>query len=480
MLDLKSELTSKQFLLALSIMALFFTMPIILSGNYYVDDIIRSNTGMLGWWGLGRPASDFIISLVSFNFNGSSDVYPVTILLACSANIFTSYTLCKIFSLKYSLSSAIICSLPTVSPLYIQNMMYRYDCLPMSLAIMLAVYAHYVIFNKNYSFILISSMMLIFSFMLYQPATPTFVVLSIFTYINSKQLEKDSSLITKSALSFAISIASYSLYTKLAVNTTRSKLVFERKDWFEFMGSNAIKLFDIYERAYSAFGIVVISLLCIYCVMKYTHAIFTNSAVKSVHRFLRLVMLPFPVYALIASSILIAIIAEWPAGPRVAIPFTFFLFGIILTTYRYTKFKAVFIVLPAAFVAHAIVTSAAVSNAYNSQIKMDYNTALLLANDLDKKDISRGKLFISGRTKPTDLSLNNEKAFPIIKDINFPANHWVMSLILREYGLKNVVIDGSVQLKEHLAQSACAKNTMLERSRYNICYLNDNTYVLLK
>ncbi|EKJ3309569.1 hypothetical protein PHM89_003973, partial [Escherichia coli] len=62
MIDLKKDLTLKQFLLTLSLMAFLFAMPIILSGSYYVDDIIRANTGMLGWWSLGRPISDVAVS----------------------------------------------------------------------------------------------------------------------------------------------------------------------------------------------------------------------------------------------------------------------------------------------------------------------------------------------------------------------------------------------------------------------------------
>ncbi|EPA0138104.1 glucosyltransferase domain-containing protein [Enterobacter hormaechei] len=480
MIDLKKDLTLKQFLLTLSLMAFLFAMPIILSGSYYVDDIIRANTGMLGWWSLGRPISDVAVSLVSFSINTSSDVYPVTILLACLTNILTSYILCKIFKLKYNLSSALICSLPVINPLYIQNMMYRYDCLPMSLAIMLSVYSYYINTNKNITSSITSIIMLIVSFMLYQPATPAFVVLAIFSYAYREQSKENNNIIAKSALHFATAIILYSLYTRFSVTTSRSKLVFERKDWFDFMIGNSMKLFDIYVKAYTTVFILVISALCIYCVAKYTFAIFKNKHINAPHKWIGMIMAPYPAYALIAASILIIIIAEWPAGPRVAIPFGFFVFGVVLLTYKYTTYKSMLIIIPAYLIFYSIVSSSAVSNAYSSQIKMDYNTALMLANDLENSNSNTGKIFVSGRTKSTDLAINNERSFPIIKSINFPANHWIMSLILKEYGFRNVEINGKIKEKESMAQSACAKNILVNKYRYEICRANGNTYIILK
>lgn len=83
-------------------------------------------------------------------------------------------------------------------------------------------------------------------------------------------------------------------------------------------------------------------------------------------------------------------------------------------------------------------------------------------------------------TKPTDLAINNERSFPIIKSINFPANHWIMSLILKEYGFRNVEINGKLKEKERMAQSACAKNILVNKYRYEICRANGNTYIILK
>ena len=477
MIKLNEELTSKQYIAVISSLAILFLLPMIISGSYYVDDVIRSNTGMLGWWDLGRPASDLVVSAISFNFIRSADVYPVTILLSCLANILTSCYLGKIFSIRHTITSALVCSLPTINSLYIQNMMYRYDCLPMSLSVLLAVYAQFVILNKRSYFLLFSPMALIASFMLYQPAAPSFVVLTIFLYAYNFENKLSYSTLIKSISSFAVSISSYTIYTKLAITTARSKLVFERPDWIDFMLGNASKLLDLYVRAYSYIGLSIILLLCIFCFVVYIKFIFISNPNRHKYRLLSLIMIPFPLYAFIASMILITVIAEWPAGPRVAIPFGFFCFGAMILFFKHIRFNGCFFVIPLFFVFSSIVTSAAASNAYGSQVRIDTSTALRITH---QERFKSRNVFVGGRLQSSSIAINNEKSFPVIKDINFPANHWIMSLMLRANGVSKVVISGDVRKKEILTKKACEKGVIIEKVKYNICEMNGDVYVYLK
>ncbi|EEW1606727.1 glucosyltransferase domain-containing protein [Escherichia coli] len=91
----------KNYLIAI----LFFSLPIMLSSQYYIDDMGRAAKGYTRWGIDGRPVSDWLMQLLSFNHR-LIDIFPLPLILSCLLMALTLY----MFHKKYIVSGGVISS----------------------------------------------------------------------------------------------------------------------------------------------------------------------------------------------------------------------------------------------------------------------------------------------------------------------------------------------------------------------------------
>lgn len=118
-----------QFLLIIGLLA----FPIILSGQYYIDDMGRATRGYLWWGNDGRPASDFIMSNLIFSKN-MIDTFPLPLIIGCVALSFSLFIFYK-KNIGNGIIGVFISASYIISPSTPEILSYRFDALPLLISL---------------------------------------------------------------------------------------------------------------------------------------------------------------------------------------------------------------------------------------------------------------------------------------------------------------------------------------------------------
>ncbi|EPO4461323.1 TPA: glucosyltransferase domain-containing protein [Escherichia coli] len=189
---------------------LAFILPIILGGNYYVDDINRSHLGY-GWAIDGRPLSDLIYNIITFG-TPITDFFPFSQIISVITLTYVGYLFSKSMNLDDDiliLSSSIIAT----SPMAIEILSYRFDSLPISLSILL-VFIPLIFKGNNVAFLILSTSLLLISLFIYQNSIFLYPVAALIIAANSvtkgsNSLIESIKFLSISLLSFVLSIVLY-------------------------------------------------------------------------------------------------------------------------------------------------------------------------------------------------------------------------------------------------------------------------------
>lgn len=127
------EISVKMFMISFVILNMLYIIPFILSPYLFMDDTVRIVVGNPDWGWQGRPLADFMMYLLSSDNNKIVNLFPFPLLLALVFYFYTIYYIVEhhLNSIKiYSLFSflLILCS-----PLFVHNLLYKYDSAPMIL-----------------------------------------------------------------------------------------------------------------------------------------------------------------------------------------------------------------------------------------------------------------------------------------------------------------------------------------------------------
>ena len=159
-----------------SFLAMLFIFPILFSGVYYEDDLFRIFTGQYVWEMLGRVATYYLMKIVTFSNDNMLNVTPLPLLLSTILlSYLMAYVVFKILK-KNNLVSLLVSFCFICNPYIISNLSYSYDNFHMVLGYFLSIFSFVFIANKKYYGILL----LIISFLLYQPMGNVFLSLSFF------------------------------------------------------------------------------------------------------------------------------------------------------------------------------------------------------------------------------------------------------------------------------------------------------------
>lgn len=459
-----------------------FTLPIFMANVYYVDDLMRASTGILGWVTLGRPLTDITFQALSAS-SKAVDIFPLGLIFSVVALSTSSIVLIVTSGIRKTLINALVFSLIWFNPMMLQNLSYRFDSLSMSLSMLCCTLASYLVFKKNSFLVVFSILFLICSLSLYQPSI--FIFLSCFSVIIlCKILNQDFVLndfllsLMKIIISFLLA---YFLYTKfilpyISFASTRSELIFESPRPLEHIINYLKAIFkqleSLYDSGYKAFLILLPASIIIGAITIIKSSIGTEKIKLSLTmKLLILILSPFACFFL--TFMPTAILKETITAPRVFMSFGFI---ICCSLIMISKLRTVFSVV---FLLYAIPTlglSFSYGNALKQQNDYDDITALEISREINKANESAIIYGINNSPLIVQKIIENK---PFLKYIISPSYDWTMSLRLQNYLVSNVLFSFDRKIINNLTEIACENKQTPKKIIWDINSYSVGNYKLI-
>lgn len=485
---MNNNISTKQgYLLALAITFLF-CFPLMYADVYYVDDVVRSQTGYLGWSKLGRPISDMVIQFFSFGGKGI-DVSPLPLILSALLMAYAIVVISKGLTSRITSGSIVVASVAIVTPLYLHNLAYRYDSLSMTLAVLCAVYAWKFSLNGNVKSHLCSLVSLLATLCLYQPCAIIMASLVIFSscikYINGDGILR---YISRSVFTFASGFVAYYVLIFLSfISATRSDLVFSSESWRELIIRTSEKYIYLFGMAYPSpvnylIGLLFVGALIILLANGFYRAK-AERKVLSVSTAAATCIASLPI-AFILSFITMSILREGLVMPRMAPSYGFFVMGLIAIVYMSgVKFtKEIASICAAVIVFSNLVLSFAFGSSLAAQKHEDQFLLSSIINSIQSNpDMVKNETTTFGESNESPVSVVNSRTFPLIGRINARLYDWTASLYLERYGVENVKFSFNRASNSAMAKNICSQGVspVIANSNYSIYVINNINFVWL-
>lgn len=472
----------KGFLISL-ILASIFAYPIISSSVYYVDDLARSQVGFLGWSSLGRPLADYIFFIFSLKHKVSVDVSPLPQILSV---IIMAYTISmvseRLFSLRTTIS-ILASSIIFINPLFLQNLVYRYDSLSMVMSVSFCVFACFYSFpNKAITFI-IKSVLVFASLCLYQVSSVCYAMMKILSYslrvsrgqhLSLKEIGYDVLVVLTSYLTYFILIT-----RNLA--SSRSETIFTQSDWVHLLLVNIDKFYNMYSNSFNKPVSIIVCLTVILSALIYTSRLIGNrEKINGIIKRILCITLCFSPFLLVIASIsTIAILKESMVAPRIATTF-----GVILlyaSCILSVKSKTATLLYSSIVVFFSIVISFALSSSMKDQYAIDTSLVVEIKQSIESNDVLlESKTTAFGIAKESLVAKSNARVFPVVNMINNRVYDGTASIMLTRFGLENVNFSFDRKKWMNIATSVCSTTApTVKNNSYSIYNKGGQNYVFL-
>ncbi|HBU8849349.1 TPA: glucosyltransferase domain-containing protein [Citrobacter sedlakii] len=401
---------------AVAAISILYCLPIILGTSYYYDDLFRAYSGYSSWDSDGRPFANLFYQLVTFG-QTMPDTFPFALILSILIFAYVGYKLGKIYNVGSSYAYSISYAMIIMSPLFISNLLFRYDSSFMLLAVTAAI-APYVINIEKRTNIFFGTFAIIASFGLYQAAVSIFIAfagIELFRSIclgNAKEAIK-SCLIRVFQLAIAYIIYSKVLLDIFVINDyfkSFNKPISLNGDGFaKLIGNLLASLHHIKLMLSPGFLIAFTPVACysLFCLIRYT---ITSK------RYLVILGFVTSLIALFISVPGIAIFGENPVFyPRIYIGVGALFFFICYIPVILNGNKKVTIAVQLLFTFYLVGMVNATSNAVRTDIEFQKDTTQRILNIIDSNNISTNhKLIILGQLRQSPLSFVNSLSYPLI------------------------------------------------------------------
>jgi len=178
MKEFKNVLSNSKAYQYTLILSVLYVLPLVIADYDYLDDYRRNLYGY-GWQHDGRFIATLLAQMWSLN-SLSFSIFPFSTILSAIILGFTGYLLTHFFDLEkdktIKWSSLLIITMPT----FLGNLVFKFDCLPMSLSL-LTVVAPFLFYRTKLPFFIASTIGIFLALGLYQSgATVYFIVGSLF------------------------------------------------------------------------------------------------------------------------------------------------------------------------------------------------------------------------------------------------------------------------------------------------------------
>lgn len=155
----------------LILISLVFFYPVLYAHAIYADDLYRLKTGQYLWLADGRPLAYLVAKIYTLTNTYVIDPTPFNWIFAIIAIGLSAKLIYLYFQDNYKESSFLLASIFIINPFFIQNMLYRFDSIGMSLAIFFCVLS----FSIKQKFFFTRVFLLFVCINFYQPASNLFL-----------------------------------------------------------------------------------------------------------------------------------------------------------------------------------------------------------------------------------------------------------------------------------------------------------------
>lgn len=473
--------SSKEGYALASFLVGLFVIPFIIHGINYVDDIDRSQTGNLGWSYLGRPLSELLYVLFSFGKYQSVDISPLPQILSIAIIAFSCLLISKKLFTKLSIFSIILPIAAICNPLFIQNIIYKYDSIQMSLSVLLCITAWYV-FERGALWAAASIAMITSSLCFYQTSGPIFPILVLTGIITKGYSDFCPKTILKGIVITVLSYAIYFLISPLFLTSNRSQMVPINKDGVNELLLNTLSYFNMINDSVLGYGVWILSILMIASTIICIHFSIKSFKVQQslLGKILSLTVALFPLASLIIAIATVIILKNSQIVPRIATPIGavyILMFSCIFSTLKSRKYTFVLYL----FYACGTLSSFAVAASVNDQFINDFQKTAAIYNSINSNELTRNaKTTVIGLFPESLVSQTNRKAYPIVGRIINRGYDYSTSSYLTRLGLSNVNFSFDRKNTENEFLKACSKSKpVISGGYYNIFNFNKQNYVYL-
>ncbi|EPC7542065.1 glucosyltransferase domain-containing protein [Morganella morganii] len=403
--------------IAIAIISILYCAPIIFGTSYYYDDLFRAYSGYSSWNDDGRPFANLFYQILTFG-QTMPDSFPVALILAIAIFSYVGYLLGKNNGVEKSLSFSIAYSTLIMSPLFISNLLFRYDSSFMVLAVASSVLP-YAIDNKSFTNKLLSIVAIIVSLGLYQAAVSLFIAFAGIEFLKTSIYKKISDAFKTCALRILQLLIAYIIYAKVILD------LFFINDYFKAfnkpIGINNSGLESLLHNINSSLPTLKLVFNNGFIIaFSVVFILFAYSILSYLLRYKRLPLLigiSAATLAVVISVPGIAIFGENPIFyPRVYIGFGALIFFVFVTPIILKQNIKIIITaqLIAVFYLFSLVHAA--TNAVRSDVNFQKATADRIINNLDALGASAyHKVVILGQLRSSPLARINSLSYPVIK-----------------------------------------------------------------
>lgn len=194
--------------------------PILHADRFYIDDLGRARTGYLGWTTDGRPLANVLVETLNLG-TPISDLTPLPQLLAALLLAYLAVTVARKFDIPGTWRAPLILAPLAANPFFLENLSYKFDVLPMTLATALSCMTVTAIPMTRWGRVL-GSVALLATLCLYQPALNVFLVFVFAEFaLAQRDLLSPKSLFATLAIRCAQLAAALLAYTVVIAGTVR-------------------------------------------------------------------------------------------------------------------------------------------------------------------------------------------------------------------------------------------------------------------
>ncbi|MFZ7214439.1 glucosyltransferase domain-containing protein [[Pasteurella] aerogenes] len=440
------ELSPMKALLLSYLLAGLFIFPILNANVYYEDDLFRIFTGQYVWEMLGRVFTFWLMHIVTFSSDLMLNVTPLPLIISFFIIGHLIFYVARNILENLNVLNVLMAFCFVCNPYLLSNLSYSYDCLHMVLGFYLAVISYVMVKGHR----IYSVLILLATFLLYQPMGNVFLSLVFFHSIksickgdNCKKIFYQFIFLT---FIYVISILLYFLCVKLFYLFT--SYPFQRSEMVSFSeildGVFLVRIVGLFNYLLVLFEnveskVILISLLLMSIISLYNLKGFLNKLIVLLSIFGSFLSIFGPMFFLKEGLMTARVLT--PLGTMLLI--LLYLNKELLYS-NTLKYIYVFLLLSLSW--YNITLSFGYGNHLSLQRKYDETLLLTLQNDIlslhnHGERIDNRWISLDGCTQTPKSVQLLEKLRPFYKQLNVKACTWRSKFILFEQTLGNFKFD---------------------------------------
>lgn len=238
---LKTIQKNKTFIFLVAAVSILYILPILLTNTLYVDDLNRMVEGY-DWEHDGRFSSSFIMHLLSFQRTVVFSLFPFSNIASVLIISLSGFIFCYAIGVRNKIQLFIGSLLLTTCPFILEILVYRFDCIPISLSF-LCITVPFLFYQNKKVFFLISLVGILLSLGFYQTTALSYCIILCFFLIKDIWNNLFKTALISGFIAFFAFILGFAGY-QLVVNLLDMQMLQDGRGAFVFKDENLRMVFE--------------------------------------------------------------------------------------------------------------------------------------------------------------------------------------------------------------------------------------------